>query len=64
MKRITNILLFILIPIFAFSQNTGANDFFSNIGKIYVVVGVIMILFVSIVGFLFYIERRVAQLEQ
>lgn len=64
MKNIIKILILSLIPVSAFSQNTGANDFFSNIGKIYVTVGVLLILFVGMIGFLVYIERKVARLEQ
>lgn len=64
MKHIIKILILSLIPICAFSQNAGANDFFSNIGKIYVTVGVLLILFTGMIGFLIYLERKVARLEQ
>ena len=64
MKQIINILILSLIPVCAFSQTTTGNDFFSNIGKIYVTVGVILILFIGMIGFLVYLERKVANLEQ
>lgn len=64
MKHIIKILILSLIPICAFSQNAGGNDFFSNIGKIYVTVGVLLILFAGMIGFLIYLERKVARLEQ
>lgn len=64
MKKCTNILLLNLIPLFGMAQATVSNDFFGNIGKIYVVVGVIMILFLSIVAFLVYLDRKVTRLEQ
>ncbi|BDS11856.1 CcmD family protein [Aureispira anguillae] len=64
MKQVINILVLSLIPISAFAQDTSANDFFSNIGKIYVTVGVLLILFFGIIGFLIFLERKVARLEQ
>ncbi len=38
-------------------------DFMRSIGKIYVVVGVIVIVFIGIIAFLFYLERKVTKLE-
>lgn len=64
MKQIINILILNLIPFCLWAQGNGANDFFSNIGKIYVTVGVLLILFFGIVGFLIYLERRVRNLER
>ena len=64
MKRIYYILIFTLLPLFTFAQNTGADDYFGNIGKIYVVVGVLMILFVSMIGFLIYLERKITRIEK
>lgn len=64
MKRIISTLLFSWIPLLSFCQSNTSNDFFGNIGKIYVVVGVILILFAGIVAFLFFLERRIAALEQ
>ncbi|WMX17353.1 MULTISPECIES: CcmD family protein [unclassified Aureispira] len=64
MKQIINILILSLIPVCVSAQTTTGNDFFSNIGKIYVTVGVILILFVGIVAFLVRLERKVASLEQ
>jgi hypothetical protein len=64
MKRIYYILIFTLFPLLTFAQDKGANDFFGNIGKIYVVVGVLMILFVTMIGFLIYLERKLTRIEK
>ena len=40
------------------------SDFYSNIGKMYVVVGVIVIVFVGLVIFLIRLERRIKKLER
>lgn len=61
---IYTLLLILFQPIFAHAQNAGGNDFFSNIGKIYVVVGVVLIIFITMIGFLVYLERKVSALEQ
>jgi fumarate reductase subunit D len=46
-----------------FGQDTNP-DFARSIGKMYVVVAVIIAVFVGIVSFLIYMERKVKQLEQ
>ena len=64
MKKSIQIILFTIVPSILLAQETKATgDFFSNIGKIYVVVGVLLILFISIVIFLVSLERRIASLE-
>ena len=39
------------------------SDFFTEIGKIYVVVAVISALFIGLVIFLFYLDRKITKLE-
>lgn len=39
-------------------------DFLRSVGKIYVVVGVIVAIFVGIVAYLFYLDRKVTRLER
>lgn len=63
MKVFCNLVILLLIPILVQAQSRG-DDFFSNIGKIYVTVAVILILFFGIVAFLVYLERKVARLER
>lgn len=64
MKVICNLAVFLLLPLWAQAQEQGGNDFFSNMGKMYVTVAVILILFFGIVAFLVYLERKVARLER
>jgi CcmD family protein len=40
-----------------------SSDFFSEIGKIYVVVAVISALFLGIAFFLFYLDKKITKLE-
>jgi len=63
MKRSINVFLLSLMPLLTFAQNTQSNDFLGNIGKIYVVVGVLMIIFFIMIGFLISLERKVKKLE-
>jgi branched-subunit amino acid transport protein AzlD len=63
MKRSVNILLLSIMPFLTFAQNSESNDFLGNIGKIYVVVGVLMIIFFIMIGFLINLERKVKKLE-
>ncbi len=69
MKKINSlalILLSILIPTLTFAQNTEVemSDIMHINGKIYVVVGVISIIFVGILVYLFMIDRKVRILEK
>jgi len=54
---------FLLLQATAAAQNTGGNDFLRSIGKIYVVVAVIVAVFIGIVLFLIYLDRRLTKLE-
>lgn len=54
--------------LFCFSTNLLAQDsmpdFARSMGKMYVVVAVIITIFIGLVAFLIYMERRVAKLEK
>ena len=64
MKNIIQTILLILVPGLLLAQEADSSgDFFSSVGKIYVVVGVLAILFLGIVAFMVALERRVAALE-
>lgn len=56
-------ILQLLFTISAAAQGTGGSDFLRNIGKIYVVVAVIVAVFLGIVVFLIYLDRRLTKLE-
>lgn len=64
MKTITYISLFILFPMIAFAQENNTDDFFSNIGKIYVVAAVMLLLFGTMIAFMIYLERKLARIEK
>lgn len=67
---IKKLMLFLfLIPALMSAQMPAANapqmaDAFRQDGKIYVVITVIAIIFVALAIFLFFIERRLARVEQ
>lgn len=47
----------------SWASQTPATDFMRSIGKIYVVVAVIAVVFIGIVLFLIFLERRLTKLE-
>ena len=61
-KQSLLLMLLLSCTTLVYGQNGG--DFFSNIGKIYVVVGVIVLIFLGLVFFLYRIERRIERLEK
>ncbi len=46
------------------AQTAEGADFFQSIGKIYVVVGVIALIFIGVIIFLIYLDRKITLLEQ
>lgn len=50
----------LMLPLLAAAERV---DFLNSIGKIYVVVIVIMVLFAGIVSFLFRLDQKISQLE-
>lgn len=50
----------LMLPLLAALER---EDFLNSIGKIYVVVIVIMVLFAGIVSFLFRLDQKISQLE-
>jgi CcmD family protein len=64
MKKTTLCLLalqFLMFPIL--NAQSAAPDFMRSIGKIYVVVAVIVAVFLGLVFFLIYLDRRLTKLE-
>ncbi|CAL1520392.1 CcmD family protein [Chitinophaga sp. MM2321] len=60
-------LLFISVLANAQQQDTesgAVNEFFRSNGKIYVIVGVLLIIFLGIILFLIRLERKINKLEQ
>lgn len=56
--------MLVLLPTVAQAQATPIDDFFNNTGKIYVVVGVVLLLFLGIIAFLVYLERKITRIER
>ena len=52
----------LLIPILAIGQGDNT-DFMRSVGKMYVVYGVIIVIFIVLVLFLVYLDRRLTKLE-
>jgi hypothetical protein len=51
---------FLISPVFG---QATADDFMRSAGKIYVVVGVLVIIFLLIIGYLIYLDRKIHKLE-
>ena len=62
--KLFTITLTFLIFSFSNAQAQSSEDFFHSIGKIYVVVAVIVILFIGLFAYLFYLDRKISRLEQ
>lgn len=64
MKKITTALIFVqLFLINTLSAADGGGDFLRSIGKIYVVVLVIAVIFIGLVFFLISLDKRLTNLE-
>lgn len=57
-------LLFGCMPQLIWAATDTGPDFFQSIGKIYVVVAVISLIFVGLAFFLYRMDRRITHLEQ
>lgn len=64
MKRFLNLLVLMALPFLSIAQDVEMADLLHENGKIYVVVGVIAIIFVGIVVYLITIDRRLTKIEK
>ena len=67
MKKIVNLLLFLLVSLSAYSQESTTVDMADGMyqsGKIYVVVAVLSIIFVGIVIYLIVLDGKISKLEK
>ncbi len=65
MRKIISIFaMLFLMTTSLLAQSEQGTDFLRNMGKMYVVVAVIVTIFVGIVSFLIYLERRISGLEK
>lgn len=63
MKKLLFLALTAILPFHALLAQAEGNDFMRSIGKIYVVVAVIIAVFIGIVFFLIYLDRKLTKLE-
>jgi preprotein translocase subunit SecG len=63
MKNIFLIISFLFSAIFLYSQEVEKTDYLANTGKIYVVVAVLSIVFLGIVIFLIFLDRKIHKIE-
>ncbi|HEY4800615.1 MAG TPA: CcmD family protein [Bacteroidia bacterium] len=64
MKKIFLFTFFLLNSVLAFSQEVEMADQLRSSGKIYVVVGVVLVILIGLLLFLFLIERKVGKIEK
>ncbi len=64
MKRISNLLLTLLLASPAYSQEVEMADGMRADGKIYVVVAVLLVILVGLVAYLIIIDRKATRLEK
>lgn len=64
MKRLINIFLFALMPFLGMASEVEMADALHQNGKIYVVVGVIAIIFIGLIVYLIMLDRRLSKLEK
>jgi hypothetical protein len=65
MKKIVKILLGLLLLInpMLFAQDAQMADTMRSEGKIYVVVAIVLIIFLGLIAFLIYMDRRISKFE-
>ena len=56
--------LFLLTDTTLFAQDAEMADTMRSEGKIYVVVAIILVIFLGLIGFLIYTDRKVSSLEK
>lgn len=67
MKKISKILTIIFVLVLnplLFAQDAEMADVMRSEGKIYVVVAIILVIFLGLVGFLIFTDRKVSSLEK
>lgn len=55
--------MFLFLPLISFAVSEDASLFYQS-GKIYVVVGVMSIIFLGLIVFLFRLDKRISRLEE
>lgn len=63
MKKYIYLLLMMLVSVGANAQDAEMADVMRSNGKIYVIVGIILIILVGLIAYLFLIDRKITKLE-
>ena len=63
MRRLISILLLAFMPILSMAQEVDMADTMRSNGKIFVVVGVIAIIFVGLLVYMVMLDRRLTKME-
>lgn len=64
MKRISNLLLTLLLASPAYSQEVEMADRMRADGKIYVVVAILLVILIGLIAYLLLIDRKATRLER
>ena len=64
MKRISNLLLTLLLTSPAYSQEVEMADGMRADGKIYVVIAVLLVILIGLIAYLIIIDRKATRLEK
>ncbi|MEM0992671.1 MAG: CcmD family protein [Bacteroidota bacterium] len=63
MKKVSLLTALLFVTATSIFAQTDSPDFMRSIGKIYVVVAVIVVVFIGIIAFLIYLDRKLTKLE-
>jgi CcmD family protein len=63
LKMVWSLLTMLVLPMVTFAQGVDMADTMRSEGKIYVVVGVIAIIFIGIAIYLISLDRRISKME-
>jgi len=63
-KWIVSSLITLVCSSLAMAQDAGSDDVLRQTGKLYVAVGVLLIIFIGILLFLLLLERKISKLEK
>lgn len=63
MKKYLYLLVFLLISMSATAQDAEMADVMRSNGKIYVIVGIILIVLIGLIAYLFLLDRKITRLE-
>ena len=64
MKQLLNTLLLLMLPFITLAQDIEMADTMRSNGKIFVVVGVIAIIFVGLIVYLITLDQRLSKIEK